>query len=385
MPSQEPTNLSKQNPNSRDSAIDLLRIIAMFFIVAHHFAVHSGFDFSGFEPSGLIWVNQLWVEFLASLGKLGVTLFVLISGYYLSARNRFKTGKLIYVIVTMFVFSLILGLIYIVFDQPEITPYLIRLTFFPNGMRLWWFMTFYLLLYFLSPFLNRLIVSMGKKLHLFLIVVLILLWSVLPTLIGVGYGATELGLFSALYLISAYIRKYEVVFKLRASVGILCACGVFFLCFGLHTAISRIPVENPLIDQIASWFALGLFDFGQICIAVILFLSFRNLCMHPCKWLGLMGGSTLLIYLLHDHHFIRNVLWIRWLRIAEKAAAPWFIPYSIGIILGVYFGFMALALAYQYSLGLLIKKAIGFFDKKWLHRLDELINQDTKPDETNIT
>ena len=61
----------------RQSNIELLRIIAMIMIVAHHFSVHGGFSFS------TITVNSLWIQFMQNGGKIGVDVFVLISGYFL--------------------------------------------------------------------------------------------------------------------------------------------------------------------------------------------------------------------------------------------------------------------------------------------------------------
>ena len=62
----------------RQSNIELLRILAMVMIVAHHFAVHSGLP---------IWsghgANVFWAQFLCMQGKVGVDLFVLITGCFL--------------------------------------------------------------------------------------------------------------------------------------------------------------------------------------------------------------------------------------------------------------------------------------------------------------
>ena len=51
----------------RQSNIELLRIVAMVLIVAHHFAVHGGFDF----PLANITVNRLWIQFIQIGGKIG--------------------------------------------------------------------------------------------------------------------------------------------------------------------------------------------------------------------------------------------------------------------------------------------------------------------------
>ena len=61
----------------RNSAVELLRILAMLMIVLSHICVHSGFD----STYSLLTVNRLFVQF-GYLGNLGVVLFVLISGYF---------------------------------------------------------------------------------------------------------------------------------------------------------------------------------------------------------------------------------------------------------------------------------------------------------------
>ncbi len=75
----------------RQSNIELLRIIAMLIIIAHHFAVHSGFEFS----NDAVTVNRLWIQFIQIGGKTGVNVFVLISGYFLITSKTLKTSKAI--------------------------------------------------------------------------------------------------------------------------------------------------------------------------------------------------------------------------------------------------------------------------------------------------
>ena len=65
--------------NVRSSNFELLRIISMILIIAHHYAVHSGFSFDAASMS----LHRFFVQFLSSGGKIGVNLFVLISGYFL--------------------------------------------------------------------------------------------------------------------------------------------------------------------------------------------------------------------------------------------------------------------------------------------------------------
>ena len=66
----------EQPPVKRESNLELLRIIMMILIVAHHFALHGGFDY----PKEVVSLNRLWIQLMTIGGKLGVDVFVLISG-----------------------------------------------------------------------------------------------------------------------------------------------------------------------------------------------------------------------------------------------------------------------------------------------------------------
>lgn len=62
----------------RNSNIELLRIIAMFLIVMHHYSIH-GFDTSALQEMP----DRLVVDWFMAGGKVGVVIFVLISAYFM--------------------------------------------------------------------------------------------------------------------------------------------------------------------------------------------------------------------------------------------------------------------------------------------------------------
>ena len=66
----------------RNSSIELLRIISMVMIMFHHFAYHGNFEWNYNE----ITIPHLWYNFILMGGKVGVNIFVLISGFFLIER-----------------------------------------------------------------------------------------------------------------------------------------------------------------------------------------------------------------------------------------------------------------------------------------------------------
>lgn len=59
--------------NKHNYGIDVLRIVSMFMIVAHHFALHSGVSYDPTSFAGTV------MSVLALGGKTGVNIFVLIT------------------------------------------------------------------------------------------------------------------------------------------------------------------------------------------------------------------------------------------------------------------------------------------------------------------
>ena len=77
----------------RQSNFELLRIVAIAFIILHHIAVHGDWGNGGmFFPEELTF-NAVVLQGFFGLGKIGVNAFVLISGYFLFGSVRDVCGR----------------------------------------------------------------------------------------------------------------------------------------------------------------------------------------------------------------------------------------------------------------------------------------------------
>lgn len=91
--------------NTRQSNFELLRIVCMILIIAHHFSVHS------IIPENISRLNRFIFDVFAIGGKVAVNVFVLISGYFM-VKSKFKLQKLLMLIFQTFFYSIV---IYIAF------------------------------------------------------------------------------------------------------------------------------------------------------------------------------------------------------------------------------------------------------------------------------
>ena len=152
------TDLSKSNNKNlkkRLSSIELLRIIAMLMIIAHHFVCYGNFDFNHISIG-----NKIWLQILFSGGKIGVNIFVMISGYFLISSKKIQVNKVLKLIMQILFYSIIIYMIFICFG---IETFSIKILFkHILGYPIWWFAKTYLALYLIHPYINVLLENITK-------------------------------------------------------------------------------------------------------------------------------------------------------------------------------------------------------------------------------
>lgn len=92
---------------ARSSNIELLRIIMMIAIIAHHFVVNSGitklYDFNNITG------NMIFLQIFGFAGKAMINGFLLISGYFMiKSKTSFKKILRLYLQIKFYVLSFIL-------------------------------------------------------------------------------------------------------------------------------------------------------------------------------------------------------------------------------------------------------------------------------------
>lgn len=70
----------------RNYGLDVLRIIAIFFVVMTH-VYESAYNLSEMKPH-ILSISQLWSSYLGfTIGRIGVPLFLMLTGYFLLSRT----------------------------------------------------------------------------------------------------------------------------------------------------------------------------------------------------------------------------------------------------------------------------------------------------------
>ncbi len=283
--------------NTRNTNLEIARIVSAVFIILSHFAIHGKLSFNDNTP----FLNIAFIYFISSLGKIGVNIFVLISGYFL-INSKFRLSKVIKLYLTIFTYSIIIAIILKLTGYEESIIY----GLLPISLNLWWFATAYFILYLLTPLINIFLNYISKRAFKTILIVLFIILSVFPTvLIGNKFNVPNLLLLLEIYCIGAYIAKYGLrIEKLNTEKIIL-----LFITFSVINYILTIIALFDIIKTGDPLFFCGQNKVFVVIISVLLFLYFKKLEVKHSSIINTTAATTFGIYLIHDHPFLRNIIW----------------------------------------------------------------------------
>ncbi len=302
----------------RNYSIDLLKCLSMLMVVFLHLGGY-GLKEAEYNPVGLIGITN---DLLQSFSIVGVNVFVLITGYFISAKNitinreclikHYKHLLPLWIQVEMYSVGIYLILCAIPQSGVEFSAKMMIKQALPLLNNQYWFFTDYCLLVIVSPLLNKAIWSLTNQEYRSGLLVVIATFSLLPSLNIFGNSfETEYGFsllwFIVLYLVAGYIRKNEEEYKSKKST--LC-----FLAFVLLFFIIRISIDfapGPL-RAVLSLSSCCYTSFFVLVASVALFLAFlksNHEYKNAGKTIAIISSLSFAVYLIHEHNAFRGVLW----------------------------------------------------------------------------
>ncbi len=363
-------NQTQQLP-VRQSNFELLRIVAMLFIILHHISVHGNWGNGGvFFPEELT-INAFFLQTILPLGKIGVNLFVLISGYFLVNSTRDTWPKIAKLWLELLFYSITISLVFVVIDNTELTTRQIVSIFTPVFSYTWWFASTYLLMLALSPFINKMIRSCDEVSHLKLIIGSVIIWVAIPFFTNLSVELSNLTWFIVLYIIAAYIRLYPDRFKRKSITYLEMAIVLFIILMSIAYIVDVTgfvsefwSIYNPIDhnNRQSSPFSLG--------ISLCLFLAFCKLNIDHKKIVNCVAGTTFGIYLIHDHVLVRESIYSRIFDCLGHTYSDYLIPYVFIIAIAIFLSCMVIELVRKTVIDNVLLKNLDNF----VHEKHEMIN-----------
>lgn len=325
----------------RSSNIELLRIIAMLFVVTLHYLGKGGALLPwGDENFG---TNTYIAWAINAFALVAVNVYVLISGYFL-AESKFRLSRILKIWFQVFFYSAGVWLVLLALGMVPsefFAGYWISMFLLPITSQHYWFASSYIFMCLLAPFMGVAVRKMTKRQLQTCIVVLMLLFSriwriVLPMSTPIddrGYGIIW---FVCLFVIAAYIRLYVPAngkWVKPLLIYVASSAALFLSLPVLGTITQKVGKMVEYYDVLYEYNAPL-----TIIGAVALFLAFRNMKIgkgNAGKVLNWVAGCTFGVYLLHEHALLRG-FWNSFWNVNEMCQTSYFVPHMIGVVLAVF-------------------------------------------------
>ena len=318
---------------NRNTSIELLRIISMIMIMFHHFAYHGNFEWNFNEVT----LPHLWYDFILMGGKVGVDIFVLISGYFLieNTEKLFQPKKLLKFWGQVVFYSIMTYLLSVMlrlnaFEIKQLIKVCLPITY-PG----WWFASTYFMLYLIHPFLNKLLHGLSKTEYQYLILMMVLCWSIIPTATTQLFESNSLLWFVTLYGIAGYVNLYGGNQKLQSKHYFSLYFMVLIITYTVSTTFLFLGTKK----EEWSTHAIDFFEIERLPIllmAITLFMGFVTLKMNYHKWINMIASATFGVYLIHVSSYIRYYLWTNIFKINQYQDSTFLILYSILVVFILY-------------------------------------------------
>lgn len=325
----------------RQANFELLRILAMFMVVCLHYLSKAGLLTKAGEPAA---GTEILADLVESFCIIAVNVYVLITGYFLS-KSKARPGRAVSLFLEILFYSLLIPVILMACGVTPVKEGFWGKWFYflPVSMEHYWFMTAYVFLYLLTPFLNAGLEKLSrqglKKLILALLFFTCFLPSVSPVALTTDHAGYDFGWFIVLYLIGGYLGRYGASrFEGRTRAVLLWTVSCLAI-FGLTVLLHMISVRTGKL----LYYAGEPFHYNFIFTltgAIGLFLFVRTIKIPEGKAADVIRAAapyTTGVYLIHAHLDVAD----RWLPAVSKLLGPvpenaWFLLHMLAAVCIVY-------------------------------------------------
>lgn len=306
---------------TRQSNLELLRIIGILMIVMMHFTSQSGISTGG-NPLAIL---------LSSGGRVAVNVFLLI-GCWFMVDAPFRAERIVKLYLQVVFYSIPITLLMFAIGEGGGFRNLFQglVPFFGRSV---WFASAYISLIALSPFLNKVFLlplAALRKLVLLLFVLFVIV-STIPNFSPIDYIA-DFTWFCVIYIFTGWAKR-DQFFDRLGSRGLCLALAL--LTYG---SLCSAACWLPLGGLVTYWLA-NIKSAPSFLVALFTFAFFLKLDIGSKRWINLAARSVFAVYVIHQipafvHYEWHTIFRADWLSQQSVAAQALGIP-AIAILVFV--------------------------------------------------
>lgn len=330
----------KGSSSQRICGLDLIRVVAIFFVVAGHFL----FVNTSYMYTPMCGVSMFLQSMMMSIFFAGVPLFMMLTGYlninktpakkYYKGMLRVLVAYLIFSIVTILFRTYFLG------EERSIVQWALAILNY-SAIPYAWYIEMWIGLALLAPFLNylwRAIPNMREKL---LLIAILFVLSALPDLSGRFFPKYFAQACYPLmfYFMGTLIREYQPTIK--AWVGIAAV-----ILISIVNPVATILLLGPDSVDLGLAGGPGGVFYTWIAVAIFLMLYRRDISVKPIKrWVTHCSMVSLEMYLCC---WMFDQLYYPWFKERFYESQAQFLPWFLVIVPLVFLSSYIVASAYNF-------------------------------------
>ena len=323
----------KNEKKSRNSNIEMLRILCMAFIIMGHFIEQTG----AVTQSSSMVISVL----LGSGLRIAVNIFVLIGTWFMIDR-KFNAARILKLYGNIWFYTVAVSLMLLVFYKVSLTN-LVR-NFFPFVGGALWYGSAYIALMLLAPLLNCILKIDKDKLQISLVALFLLVCVETMIRPMIDDWMSWILWFSYLYICVGYYKKYiyeNSVYGGGLTIGVsiyICMCSLLIIC----KLNDQIP---DAVGNLIHRYLHELFVVPNIMVAVCVFLFFiqhkQPLLKNEKigKTVNYIAKSTFSVYVFHQVPGFYDFLWTSVLKSNLWINTCWY-PIGLVMIVIILFSFV---------------------------------------------
>lgn len=274
----------------RNSNIELLRIISMFFITMSHFLFNA--------TNATSFAIKNVTDLISMGGAFGVNIFILISCYFM-VNKPFKFKRLLKTMKPVLFYSIFLTIPWLLYTS----DYERIINWFINLLGNYWFVTAYIALVVAMPimdfFLNKMsntFISLTKWALFFITVIL-------PGLFSLDLGFLRIAVFGYFYVYAYWYQNYDN--KENINGLLVSLIGLVITYLGLFTYANYYQIDTIFITYVPQENLQN--NVFQVLIAITVFKLFIQLKPKYNDKINQISTSVFSAYLIQQHGLVVNI------------------------------------------------------------------------------
>ncbi len=293
---------------NRIIGLDILRIFSMCGIIGLHIINQGGL----IANANIYSINYYVILFLLIICYTSVDIFGILSGFLNIDKEYNKNKRIIELIVILIFYGIVVPVIFYGFNIQNVRNYGMKeliFNIFPILIGRYWYITCYIFLFFMIPYINKFCKLVDRQLLKKLLLIIFILLTVIPNIFGMIDFFKVLNGYSPFwllycYMIGAYIKIYNVDISTNRIIKYLCL--LFFAQFLINCTIRNVGFIyfNKIVKE--DWFINYISPFTLITsiLLVMLFLKINIKNSKISKVFIYFSTMAFSVYIIHCHKLI---------------------------------------------------------------------------------